>query len=121
MFNGEPCGGVGGGGGVFNGEVGCGLSEGRVGRLLRSALLYQDCQCCTLAPGLCHLRQIQPTVWRLPPADGAELAIGAPVPSGATLGGAGEPLDGGQLAGQALAVDGSSGGGGVRHAPIVTH
>ncbi len=52
---------------------------------------------------------------RLPPADGTDRAIGAPVHPGAAVGGTGEPLDGGQLTGQALAVDGSAGGGGFRH------
>ena len=52
---------------------------------------------------------------RLPPADGTDRAIGAPVHPGAAVGGTGEPLDGGQLTGQALAVGGGAGGGGFRH------
>ena len=52
---------------------------------------------------------------RHPPADGAGPTMLPPVQPGAGGGGAGEPLDGGQLACQALAVEAGAGGGGFRH------
>ena len=52
---------------------------------------------------------------RLPPADGADRAIGAPVQPGAAVGSTGEPLDGGQFTGQAEAIGGGAEGGGFRH------
>jgi hypothetical protein len=71
---------------------------------------------CSLRPPLPRQgRQMVAALLRLPPADGADRAIGAPVQPGAAVGSTGEPLDRGQLTGQALAVDGGSGGGGFRH------
>lgn len=72
---------------------------------------WYGCSLCSALPRLC--RQTVAPFLGLPPADGADPAISAPVLPGATLGGAGEPLDGGQLTGQALAVEAGAGGGGV--------
>ena len=52
---------------------------------------------------------------RHPPADGTGPTVLAPVQPGANGGGAGEPLDYRQLAGQALPVEAGAGGGGFRH------